>query len=341
MPQELFPLGSVGMRVPRIGVGIMSAAFYGSGDIAEDERSQLAALDHLVALCAPNPAFVDTAWIYAHPTGLHSESLVGKAVAKHGREKFIVATKFGSRGAAGPPSSATDVIHAQYAESIARLGTTPDLYYQHRPDPTRDIAEVMLDLKEMLERGAFKFIGLSECTADELRRAHAVSPITAIQVEYSLAERGIEAELLPAARELGVGIVAYSPLSRGLLTGAFSGTAALDAGDRRRHMPRLAGDAGDANVVKVSALQRLATEKGVTPAQLALAWLLSRGDDVFPIPGSKTPARIEENLGAVAVAGTLSAEDLAALSALDLSAVGARYPAAAMAHTWEARQRQQ
>lgn len=335
MPFDLFPLGSQGLKTPRMGLGIMSAAFYGSGDSKADEEAQLSALDKLVELTAPSPAFIDTAWLYSHPTGLHSEEIVGKAVAKHGRGKFIIATKFGS-SLTGPPSSATDVIRAQYADSERRLGTRPDLYYQHRPDLKRPIEEVMADLKAMHAEGKFAYVGLSECTAAELRRAHAVFPVSAIQMEWSIAERGIEAALVPTCAELGVGIVAYSPLARGLLTGAVAGRASLDASDRRHHLPRFEADNAARSAAKFTALAQLAAARGCTPAQLALAWLLTKCPFVVPIPGSKTAARVEENFGALALA-PLPAADMAALDALDLAAEGARYPAAAQAVLYEAR----
>jgi aryl-alcohol dehydrogenase-like predicted oxidoreductase len=266
MPVALAPLGAQGLMVPRIGCGIMSAAFYSSGSPAADEASQLEALDALVAFCAPAPAFVDTAWIYYHPTGLHSEEIVGKAVAKHGRAAFVIATKFGNlRPGQGPPNSSTAVIHEQYKESVARLGCAPDLYYQHRPDLTRPIEEVMADLKEMHGRGLFKYAGLSECTSAELRRAHAVFPVSCIQMEYSLAERGIEASLLPTCKELRVGVVAYSPLARGLLTGAVKGVEALDKTDRRTLFPRWNGEAGASNVARFATLGDVAAKKGCTP----------------------------------------------------------------------------
>lgn len=184
----------------RLGLGVMSAAFYGSGDAATDEAHSLAAIDKAVELSAPQPAFLDTAFIYSNPNGLHSESIIAKAIAKHGRDKFIIATKFGSSPTGGAPDSSTATIHKQYAESVARLGCTPDLYYQHRPDATRPTAEVVGDLKQMVAEGKFKYIGLSECTPQELRAAHAVHPISAIQMEWSLAERGIEKHLVPVAR---------------------------------------------------------------------------------------------------------------------------------------------
>lgn len=230
----LHPLGSQGLLVPRIGLGVMSAAFYGSGDPAADEAASLAAIDAYVALCTPHPAFLDTAYIYSSPTGLHSESIVAKAIAKHGRAAFVIATKFGS---SQPPCSSREVIASQYSESVARLGTTPDLYYQHRPDPARPTAEVVADLAQMVAEGKFKYVGLSECTPAELRAAHAVHPISAIQMEYSLAERGIEASLLPVARvSAGQSCCAvhtharpHSPLlhTSSLLTGAGCGHCGL------------------------------------------------------------------------------------------------------------------
>ena len=202
---ELVDLGSQGLRVPRLGLGIMSAAFYGSGSPADDELQQLAAIDKLVEICSPSPCFIDTAFLYAHPTGLHSEAIVGKAIAKHGREKFVIATKFGIT-MQGPDSS-TETIQSQYAASVARLGCAPDLYYQHRPDPKRSMKDVMTDLKNMHSEGKFKFVGLSECTPNELREAHSVFPVSCVQMEWSLAERGIEKALIPVCKELGVSIL--------------------------------------------------------------------------------------------------------------------------------------
>lgn len=341
MPVELFPLGSQGLMAPRIGCGIMSAAFYSSGNTAADEAAQLQALDRLVELCAPSPAFIDTAWIYSHPTGLHSEEIVGKAIAKHGRDKFVVATKFGLLPGGAPPSSATDVIRSQYADSVRRLGCAPDLYYQHRPDLNRPIEAVIADLKAMIDEGKFNYIGLSECTPDELRRAHSVHPISAVQMEWSLAERGIETSgLLDACVQLGVGVVCYSPLARGFLTGALRDKSGMDASDLRAsgvRYPRFADGAMEANVTKAERLAGIALRRGCTSAQLALAWLLAKGPFVFPIPGSKTASRVEENLGAVKIA--LTPEEVAEIEALDLAAVGDRYAPAMLGHTWERKQK--
>lgn len=332
MPVELVPLGRAGLKVPRIGLGVMSAAFYSSGDTAADEAAQLAAIDELVSICAPAPAFLDTAWIYSHPTGLHSEEIVAKAVAKHGRAAFVIATKCGLSPAGAPPNSSTATIHAQYADSVRRLGTTPDLYYQHRPDPARDTADVARDFAAMIAEGKFKFYGLSECSPSELRRAHAVHPCTAVQMEWSLAERGVETLLLPTARELGVGVVAYSPLARGLLTGALP--EAFDKTDRRTLIPRFQGDNLGVNKSRAAVVAELAAAKGVSPAQVALAWLLAQGPDVFPIPGSKTAARVRENMGALDV--KLSPEDVASLSGA-VTMEGGRYGPAMLAVAIEGR----
>lgn len=344
---ELVALGPAGLRVPPIGCGIMSVAYYGSGDAGADEASQLAAIDELVARSAPHPAFLDTAFIYAN-AHLTSEEVVGKAVAKHGRERFVIATKFGLLPGGQPPCSSREVIHAQFAESCRRLGTRPDLLYQHRQDPARPVEEVVADLAALVAAGEVKYIGLSEVTADELRRAHAVHPITAVQMEWSLAERGVEASgLLQACRELGVGIVAYSPLARGILTAAPPDTGALPACDLRKagdRYPRFADGALQANVAKAASLRALAARKGCTPAQLALAWLLAKGRalgvSVVPIPGSKTPARVAENMGAAAVAAALSDAELAEIEALDVAAVGARYAASMMPWTAQGRLQQ-
>ena len=191
----------------------------------------------------------------------------------------------------------------------------------------------MQDLKAMHAEGKFKYAGLSECTSAELRRAHAVFPVSCIQMEYSLAERGIEASLLPTCKELGVGIVAYSPLARGLLTGAVKGREALDKSDRRNMMPRFADGAVESNVQRFATLGDVAARKGCSAAQLCLAWLLAKWEGVFVIPGSKTAARVLENMGAAAV--KLSASEVAELEAMDLKAAGERYASQQMTNTWE------
>jgi len=209
-------------------------------------------------------------------------------------------------------------------QSLANLGTSYiDLYYQHRSDPNVPIEEVVATLKELVEAGKIKYIGLSECTPSELRRAHAVHPITAIQMEWSLQTRDIEKEVVPTARELGIAIVAYSPLGRGLLSKRFISPSELDPSDWRRTNPRLAGDNLDKNAVAAARLDEIAKEKGVTPGQLALSWVHHQGEDVFPIPGTRSPDRLTENANAVSL--SLTPEDLRRLEEAVPEAEGERY----------------
>jgi len=275
--------------------------------------------------------FFDTAWVYQSfgaggGGNFTNEELLGKAIAIHGRENFVIATKFGIKVGAERErslSSSEETIRSQLADSLQRLGTDYiDLYYQHRPDPTIPIEDTMRVLKGLVEAGTIRYVGLSECSADELRRAHAVHPITAIQMEWSLGNRGLEAEIVPTARELGVAIVAYSPLGRGILTSAFTSTDQLDAGDSRRKHPRWQAESFAKNAAQ-QAFFDYAARKGCTPAQLALAWLHHQGNDVFPIPGTKSVARLEENLGAAAV--VLNATEIAEIESLVGPLEGARY----------------
>ncbi len=240
---------------------------------------------------------------------------MGKAIAIHGRDKFIVATKFGVVPKAGGPtvSGNEETIRSQLADSLSRLGTDYiDLYYQHRMDPSTPIEETMRVLKSLVEAGTIRYIGLSECTPAELRRAHAVHPITAIQMEWNLQTRSIEAEIVPTARELGIGIVPYSPLGRGLLSATITSRDQFATCDSRYNNPRFSEENFAANVPKAS-FSELAAKKGCTPAQLALAWLHAQGDDVFPIPGTKSSARIVENAQASFI--KLSPEDIAEIEA--------------------------
>ncbi len=320
------PLGSQGLVVPRIGFGAMGCTAFYTTDPAAIEADALAAIDELVLLSAPSPAFIDTAFIYAHPSGAHNETLVGKAIAKHGRDKFVLATKMGVAFPSFTFDSSPAAIRGQLAESLKRLGTNyVDLYYQHRVDPKTPMETVAATFKELHAEGLIRYAGLSECTPDELRRAHAVFPISAVQLEYSLQSRDIEPALLPAARELGVGLVAYSPLGRGLLSGSFSSRADLADGDWRLLQPRFSEDRIAANAAKAAALKDIATGLGVTPGQLALAWLLSRGDDVFPIPGTKSAARVRENMEAAGLVDRITPEVAAALEAAVPEADGERY----------------
>jgi len=217
-------------------------AFYGA-DPREAEETNMATLDKAQELGID---FLDTAWIYQHfESGATNEELVGRAIAKHGRDKWVIATKFGiAMGEAGLSfNGSKEVIRSQLADSLKRLGTDYiDLYYQHRMDPDTPIEETMAELKALVAEGKIKYIGLSECTADELRRAHDVHPITAIQIEWSIATRDVEAKLVPTARELGVGIVAYSPLNRGLLSRTFTTREEMKDVDFRKNSPRFESD---------------------------------------------------------------------------------------------------
>lgn len=226
-----------------------------------------------------------------------NEELVGKALARYGRENFVVATKFGIAFENGVRSisNSEQTIRSQLTDSLSRLGVDCiDLYYMHRLDENTPIEDTMRVLKALVDEGKIKYVGLSEITASELRRAHEVHPVTAIQMEWSLQTREIEEDIVPVARELGVGIVAYSPLGRGFLAD-MSSIETLDEKDFRRNMPRYSGENFEENKRRAAKFFEIARSKGCTPAQLALAWLHSKGDDVFPIPGTKSSSRIEEN----------------------------------------------
>jgi aryl-alcohol dehydrogenase-like predicted oxidoreductase len=214
--------------------------------------------------------------------------------------------------------------------SLKRLGTDHvDLYYQHRIDPNTPIEETVGALGELVQEGKVRHIGLSEAAPDTIRRAHATHPITAVQSEYSLWSRDIEAEVLPTLRELGIGLVAYSPIGRGFLAGRFTDPSELDAGDFRRNNPRFVGDALEQNQRLAAKVREIAQEKGIAPGQLALAWVLSRGSDVVPIPGTKRVAYLEENWGATEV--QLSDDELARIDAELPAAAGERYDRSGMA----------
>jgi aryl-alcohol dehydrogenase-like predicted oxidoreductase len=282
--------------------------FYGSAD---DERS-IATMHRAIDL---GVNFLDTADIYGPFT---NERLVGRAVRDR-RDAVVIATKFGnvrtedgrSLGINGRPEYVRQACDA----SLQRLGVdTIDVYYQHRVDPETPIEETVGAMADLVARGKVRYLGLSEAAPDTVRRAHAVHPISALQTEYSLWSREPEQALLGTCRELGIGFVAYSPLGRGFLTGRFRTPDDLAPGDWRRSNPRFQGENFQRNLDLAARVQDIAAAKGCTAAQLALAWLLSRGDDVFPIPGSTRAERVEENIGAVAI--TLTGEELAALTRL-------------------------
>ncbi len=295
------------LEVSPLGLGCMGMSeFYGSAD-------EQTAIDTIHRALDLGVTFLDTADMYGP---FINEQLVGRAI-KDRRDEVELATKFGNErrpdGSWVGINGAPDYVRAACDASLQRLGVDHiDLYYQHRVDKTVPIEETVGAMKELVEAGKVRHLGLSEAAPDTIRRAHAVHPITALQSEYSLFTRDLEDEILPTIRELGIGLVPYSPLGRGILTGAV--TRESLAGDDSRatgYFPRFAGEALDANLALVDQVKELATEHGCTPGQLALAWVLAQGDDVAPIPGTKRVQYLEENVGATAV--ELTAEDLEAL----------------------------
>jgi aryl-alcohol dehydrogenase-like predicted oxidoreductase len=301
------------LEVSRIGLGAMgmSHGYTGAGsDDAESIRTIHRALDLGVTL-------IDTAEIYGPYT---NEELVGRAL-KGRRDQVVLATKFGlishTGRPPGTPDSSPDNIRAAVEGSLRRLGTDRiDLYYQHRVDPATPIEATMGVLADLVQQGKVRYVGLSEAWIDTIRRAHALHPISAVQSEYSLWTRDQE-ELLPTLRELGIGLVAYSPLGRGFLTGELRTEAdveALDDDDFRKNNPRFTGENFRRNVRSADEVRAVADEVGATPAQVALAWLLAKGDDIVPIPGTKRVARVEENTAADGV--TLTADQIATLDRL-------------------------
>lgn len=295
------------LTVSALGLGCMGMSeFYGTGDEGEAIATIHRALDLGVT-------FLDTADMYGPFT---NEQLVGTAIADR-RDEVQLATKFGNErnpdgswvGINGRP----DYVRAACDASLQRLGVDHiDLYYQHRVDRTVPIEETVGAMKELVDAGKVRHLGLSEAAAETIRRAHAVHPITALQSEYSLFTRDLEDEILPTLRELGIGLVPYSPLGRGILTGAVN-AGSLESDDSRAagRFPRFQGEALDANLRLVEQVRSLAEQKGCTPGQLALAWVLAQGQDVAPIPGTKRVKYLEENVGAAEV--TVSDDDLTAL----------------------------
>jgi len=321
-------LGGQGLSVSALGLGCMGMtwAYSGGGDAAEAEATLLEAVDTGVTL-------FDTAEVYGPYT---NETLVGQLLTGERRERVVIATKFGFRiGSDGQISgldSRPEHIREAVDASLARLRTDHiDLLYQHRVDPAVPIEDVVGTMAAFVSAGKVRYLGLSEASAPTLRRAHAVHPISVLQSEYSLWERGIEAEILPTCRALGVGLVPYSPLGRGFLTGALSRAEDLPSGDFRRNQPRLQGENYDRNMALVARLKGLATRVGASPAQIALAWLLGQGPDVVPIFGTTRRTRLRENLAAVSL--RLAACDLFLLDqtfAPD-TVSGARYNEAGLA----------
>jgi aryl-alcohol dehydrogenase-like predicted oxidoreductase len=316
------PLGGQGLTASAQGLGCMGMSdAYGTGDNDESVATIHRALDLGVN-------FLDTADMYGPHT---NEELVGSAI-KGRRDEVVLATKFGivrdpddprRRSVNGRP----EYVRSSIDGSLQRLGVDHvDLYYQHRVDPKVPIEETVGAMAELVQSGKVRFLGLSEAGPETIRRAHAVHPISALQSEWSLWSRDLEVGVVPAARELGIGIVAYSPLGRGFLTGQIKSPDDFDDDDFRRTQPRFQGENFAKNLELVDAVRALADEKGITPGQLALAWVHAQGDDVFPIPGTKRRAYLEENAAAADV--ELSEADLQRLDEIlpPGAAAGDRYP---------------
>jgi aryl-alcohol dehydrogenase-like predicted oxidoreductase len=297
--------------------------FYGARDDDESIATIHRALDLGIN-------FLDTSDVYGPHT---NEVLVGRAIA-HRRDEVVLATKFGIVRDPDDPSARGQNSRPEYVKqaaeaSLKRLGVEHiDLYYQHRVDPATPIEETVGALAELVQEGKVRYIGLSEAGPDTLRRANAVHQITALQTEYSLWSRDPEDEILPTCRELGIGFVAYSPLGRGFLTGAIQSIDDLAEDDYRRVSPRFQGENFQRNLDLVTRISELAADKAVTPAQLALAWVLSQGEDIVPIPGTKRRARLEENAAAVDV--VLRDDELREIADALPEAAGQRYPEAMM-----------
>jgi aryl-alcohol dehydrogenase-like predicted oxidoreductase len=314
---EIVPLGSQGLEASRQGLGCMGMSeFYGQADEAESIATIQRALDLGVTLLDTSDAYGPFA----------NERLVGRAIAGR-RDDVVLATKFGivreedgtRRGVDGSP----EYVRRACDASLQRLGIDHiDLYYQHRVDPKTPIEQTIGALAELVGEGKVRYIGLSEAAPDTIRRAHAVHPISALQTEYSLWSREPEAEILPTVRELGIGFVPYSPLGRGFLTGRYRSPDTIGEGDFRRSDPRFSRDNFDSNLAIVEAVEALAIEKGVSAAEIALAWVHHQGRDIVPIPGTTTRRHLESNVAALDV--QLGDDELARLAAAG-TATGDRY----------------
>jgi aryl-alcohol dehydrogenase-like predicted oxidoreductase len=314
-------LGNQGLVVSELGLGCMGMSeFYGTAD--EDES--IASIHRAIEL---GVTFLDTADMYGPFT---NERLVGRAITDR-RDQVTLATKFGNEraedgtrlGVNGKP----EYVHKACDASLERLGVDHiDLYYQHRVDPDTPVEETWGAMRELVEAGKVRYLGISEAAPETIRRAHEVHPISALQTEYSLWSRDVEDEILPTVRELGIGFVAYSPLGRGFLTGQIQRFEDLPEGDFRRSSPRFQGENFHKNLELVDRVKEIANEKGVAASQLALAWLLHQGEDIVPIPGTKRRKYLEENVAAVGI--TLTDEELKRIdeAAPKGAASGERYP---------------
>jgi aryl-alcohol dehydrogenase-like predicted oxidoreductase len=321
-------LGSSGLEVSAVGLGCMGmSGMYGPADRDESVATIHAALDAGITL-------FDTGDYYGMG---HNELLLRDALRGRERSDFLYSVKFGAQR--GPDGSWLGIdgrpaaVKNSLAYTLQRLDTEfVDIYRLGRVDPAVPIEETVGAIGELIDDGHVRYVGLSEAGADTVRRAHAVRPIADLQIEYSLISRGIEAEILPTCRELGVGITAYGVLSRGLLSGHFSQARELGPGDFRSRAPRFQRENLDRNLALAESLREIAREKGATVAQIAIAWVLARGDDIVPLVGARTRERLTEALGALEVA--LSDDDLAAIERAVPAdaAAGARYPDEQMAH---------
>jgi len=313
-------LGTQGLETSALGLGCMGMSeFYGTAD----EGEAIATIHRALEL---GVNFLDTADAYGP---FKNERLVGRAI-KDRRDEVVLATKFGSvrneQGERLGIRGEREYVLAACNASLERLGTEYiDVYYQHRVDPDTPIEETVGAMAELVERGKVRYLGLSEAAADTIRRAHAVHPISALQSEYSLWTRDVEDEILPAIRELGIGLVAYSPLGRGFLSGRILSVDDLEASDFRRANPRFQGENFQKNLDLVERVEELAASKGCTAAQIALAWVLAQGEDIVPIPGTTRVKNLEENVSALDV--ELSDEELRDLEAVfpNGAAAGDRY----------------
>jgi len=323
---QLRQLGNSGLKISSIGLGCMGMSeFYSPAEM--DDAQSIKVIHKYLEL----GNFLDTADMYG--TG-KNEELVGKAIADR-RDKVVLATKFGNvRGPNGEFNGVRgdrDYVRQCCEASLRRLKIDHiDLYYQHRVDPKVPIEETIGAMKELVEEGKVRYLGMSEAAVSTIRRAAKVHPIAALQSEYSLWSREVESEIIPTVRELGIAFVAYSPLGRGFLTGQFKTFEDLPANDYRRFAPRFMAGNFDKNIELVKKIEGMAAQKGCTPAQLALAWVLAQGEDMIPIPGTKTLPRLLENMGAADL--QLSKEELAEIEKVFPAgaAVGDRYHEAAM-----------
>ena len=318
---ETRKLGNEGLEVSELGLGCMGMSeFYGTAD----EGEAIATIHHALEL---GVTFLDTADMYGPFT---NEELVGKAIAGR-RDEFVIATKFGNmRGEQGEflgINGSAEYVRSACEGSLRRLGVeTIDLYYQHRVDLATPIEETVGAMAGLVQEGKVRYLGLSEAAPDTIRRGHAVHPISALQTEYSLWSRDPEAEILPTVRELGIGFVAYAPLGRGFLTGAIRSVDELDERDFRRRGPRFQEENLQHNLELVSVVEALAAEKGAKPSQIALAWVLSRGEDIVPIPGTKRRSYLEENVAAAKIELTPAELDRLEQAFPAGAAAGERYP---------------